>query len=63
MKAFECITPNKKLCGPPCVLIIPVEEGGEPENCPYRIWSGVESPDWQPVNCETLFKQSGGIEK
>ena len=47
MRKFTCIVPEDCPCNPgeACVVLV-MDGSAEPECCPYRIWSGVESPEW-----------------
>lgn len=45
MKIFRCTEACHST--PPCILII--QDGHEPENCPYETWSGKPCPEWETL--------------
>ena len=60
MKKFKCITPNPILCHKePCIIIVSGDPA-PPENCPYRLWSDVECPDWEEFSAKPT---DGGSER
>lgn len=49
MKAYKCCT-RGEVCKTSCIVI--VDDGDEPECCPYSVWAGRKSTpmEWDEIN-------------